>query len=93
MGWDRLINGALLGAAASQGFGAVITIDKNIEREQNLRTLPIAVVVIDTRSSELVDLLPFSPTVTQLLLDGCEPILYVIKASGEVLRLRAPRRR
>jgi hypothetical protein len=91
MAWDRLVNGALLRAAAAQKFSAVITIDKNIEHEQNLRTLPIAVVVLDTRSNDFPDLLPFAPIVTQLLQNPCEPILYVVEVSGNVLRLKAPR--
>jgi hypothetical protein len=37
MGWDRLTNGELLAAAESAGFDAMITADRNIRRQQNLR--------------------------------------------------------
>ena len=45
MGWARLGNGALLRQAAAE-FHAVLTADQNIEFQQNLKTLPIAVVVL-----------------------------------------------
>ena len=45
MGWTRLGNGALLRQAAAE-FHAVLAADQNIEFQQNLKTLPIAVVVL-----------------------------------------------
>lgn len=58
LGWDRLRNGELLRVAASQ-FDAFLTVDKNIKHEQNLSTLPVAVVVLMARSNRLPDLVPF----------------------------------
>jgi hypothetical protein len=45
MGWTSLSNGELL-RQASVTFDAVLTADQNIEFQQNLNTLPIAVVVL-----------------------------------------------
>jgi predicted nuclease of predicted toxin-antitoxin system len=49
-GWERLRDGKLLAAAGAE-FDVILTVDKNIKREQNLATLPIAVVVMLARSN------------------------------------------
>jgi hypothetical protein len=45
-GWDRLLNGELLAAAESAGFELLLTTDKNIRYQQNLKGRKIAFVVI-----------------------------------------------
>lgn len=57
MGWGGATNGRLL-ALAAQHFDAMITVDKNMQHQLNLRTLPLAVVVLDARSNKLSALLP-----------------------------------
>ena len=57
MGWSGLKNGALLAFAAND-FDALITVDKNLPYQQNLKNLPIAVVLLDALSNELEYLLP-----------------------------------
>lgn len=56
-GWVGMKNGALL-SHASKEFDALITVDKNLQYQQNLKTLPLAVVVLDTHSNALSTLLP-----------------------------------
>jgi predicted nuclease of predicted toxin-antitoxin system len=51
MGWGGSENGALLALAASQEFDALLTKDANLEYEQNLTDLPLAVVVIQAAST------------------------------------------
>lgn len=68
MGWDRLRNGKLLAAAAAAGFEVVLTIDKKMSREQNLATLPVAVVVVMAVSNRLADLQPMVPAIEQAFL-------------------------
>ena len=46
MGWDRLVNSELLNAAEEAGFEVLITTDKNIASQQNLRGRAIAIVVL-----------------------------------------------
>jgi hypothetical protein len=53
LGWETLSNGRLLAAAASAGFVAIVTVDKKIKYEQNLQTLPVTVIEIDTSDSRL----------------------------------------
>ena len=62
MGWEELKNGALLSAAAVE-FDVFLTVDRRMRYEQNLATLPIAVVVLLANSNRLADLLPLVPLV------------------------------
>lgn len=66
MGWTSLGNGALLRQAASE-FDALLTADQNIEFQQNLKTLPLAVVVLVADSNRLESLEPLVPDVLQAL--------------------------
>src|SRR4051812_27781565 len=90
MGWQLLSNGALLRAAADAGFDALITGDKNVEYEQNLRTLPLPLLVIDAPSNILTDLLPFVPSLTALLAGPLERALYLVGLT-ESRKLLTPR--
>src|SRR5258708_34841314 len=51
-GWSGIKNGKLLALAANE-VDAFITVDKNLPFQQNLATLPIALVVLDSVSNEL----------------------------------------
>ena len=66
MGWQGTKNGLLLQLAAKQ-FDALLTVDKNLPQQQNPRTLPLAVVVLDTYSSELSALMPLLPELSKAL--------------------------
>ena len=66
MGWERLRNGILLTAAAAQ-FDLLLTVDRNIKYQQNLNTLPVAVVVMIAPTNRLADLLPLLPGVEQVI--------------------------
>jgi hypothetical protein len=57
MGWGGIKNGNLLALAATE-FDAFITVDKNLQFQQNIGTLPITVIVLDATSNELPHLLP-----------------------------------
>jgi hypothetical protein len=59
-GWVGLENGELLSRAAS-AFDVVITADQNIEYQQNLATLPIAVVVLVADTNRIESLEPLVP--------------------------------
>jgi hypothetical protein len=45
-GWDTLENGELLKAAETAGFDVLVTPDKNIRYQQNLKARTIALVVL-----------------------------------------------
>lgn len=56
MGWAAKANGELLHLASQAAFSAVITMDKRMEHEQNLRHLPIPVIVLGTHRQNTEDL-------------------------------------
>ncbi len=45
-GWETLKNGDLLNAAEAAGFDVLVTPDKNIRYQQNLRGRKIAIIVL-----------------------------------------------
>ena len=80
MGWSGVKNGKLLALAADQ-FEAFITVDKNLPYQQNLAALPLAVVVLDSRSSELHALVRLMPNVEKALAH-LKPRTYVLVDVG-----------
>ena len=46
-GWEDFTNGALIDAAEQAGFELIITTDKNIRYQQNLKGRKIALVVLE----------------------------------------------
>lgn len=66
MGWTSLTNGSLLREAGA-AFDAMLTADQSIEFQQNLNTLPIAVVVLAASSNRLESLEPLVPDVLRTL--------------------------
>jgi predicted nuclease of predicted toxin-antitoxin system len=57
MGWAGSTNGLLL-ARAARRFDVLITADKNIHYQQNLSSLPIAVLILSAQSNALPSLVP-----------------------------------
>jgi predicted nuclease of predicted toxin-antitoxin system len=49
-GWSILENSDLLDAAEREGFEVLVTTDRNLRHQQNLRTRSIAIVVLRTTS-------------------------------------------
>jgi hypothetical protein len=47
-GWEELTNGALMAAASDAGFATLITCDKNIVYQQNMKSRPIGLIVLST---------------------------------------------
>jgi predicted nuclease of predicted toxin-antitoxin system len=80
MGWSGVKNGKLLALAAT-AFDAFVTVDKNLPYQQNLSTLPVAVIVLDARSIELPALLPLLPAF-ELQLSSLKPKTYVRVSAG-----------
>ena len=93
MKWELLRNGVLLFAASEAGFDVFLTIDKQLEHQQNLAALPLPTVVCDGESNALPALLPFAPFILNLLATPLERALYIVQESGHVLELKSPRSR
>ena len=65
-GWSGVKNGKLLVLAATQ-FDVLLTMDSNLEYQQNLATLPIGVLVIQAVSNRIEHLEPVVPNILQEL--------------------------
>jgi len=65
VGWSGKENGELLRLAAER-FDLLLTADRNLEHQQNLTTLPIAVVVLVAPTNRLESLAPLVPELLEL---------------------------
>ncbi len=75
MGWGGVKNGDLLALAAKE-FDAFLTVDKNLPYQQNVATLPVAVIVLVAYSNELTALLPLVHNLEQAL-DRLQPCTFM----------------
>lgn len=66
MGWADQSNGALL-ALASKQFDIFLTTDRRLQNQQNIGSLPIAVVVLVAVTNTIEDLAPLAPEILRLL--------------------------
>jgi len=66
MGWSSLKNGDLLARSAGK-FDVFLTADQNLRYQQNLSTLPIAVMVLAAKSNRIVDLRPLIPELLEAM--------------------------
>ena len=80
-GWAGTKNGELLRRAIGAGFHAFVTADQNLQFQQNLADVQLAVVVVSARSNALEDLLPCVPALLAAI-SNARP--------GELLRASAP---
>jgi hypothetical protein len=83
MGWEDLRNGSLL-RTAEPSFDVLLTVDKNMKREQNLAALPIAVVVLDALRNTPDVLRPFASFVERALLALRPGQMIEIDSNGKV---------
>jgi len=65
-GWAGVKNGELLKLAA-QAFDAVVTVDRNLQYQQNLAGLELAVVIVHALSNDASVLRPLMPAVREAL--------------------------
>jgi hypothetical protein len=54
-------------ALAATRFDAFLTMDQNLEFQQNLATLPVAVLVVEARSNRMEHLAPLAPSILREL--------------------------
>lgn len=64
--WAGIKNGKLLALAATK-FDVFLTMDQNLEFQQNLASLPVAVLVIEAVSNRIEDLAPLVPEILKQL--------------------------
>ena len=65
-GWAGVKNGELLRRASAE-FDAFVTMDRNIEFQQNIAALPFGIVLVRAPSNRMIDLLPLMPQILEAL--------------------------
>ncbi len=65
-GWASIQNGTLL-RLAEQEFDVFLTNDQNLEHQQNLKKLDLAIVVLVASTNDIEDLIPLMPAVIDAL--------------------------
>jgi len=78
MGWSSKRNGELLRLMLAEHFEALLTVDQNLEFQQNLRASGIGVVVVLARTNRVKELRPLVPQMLRAL-DSVMP--------GELIRV------
>lgn len=63
LGWAGTKNGELLRRAVAAGFASFVTMDRNLQHQQNLTALALGVVLIRVPSTRLSHLLPLVPAI------------------------------
>lgn len=66
IGWQGLTNGEVLRQARTQ-FEAFVTMDRNLEFQQNVSAAGLGVVLIHARSNRMHDLRPLVPEILRAL--------------------------
>ncbi len=67
MSWSSQRNGALLALMVENGFESLVTVDRNIRFQQNVRASGIAVIVLVARTNRIQDLRPLVPALLAAL--------------------------
>lgn len=80
MGWAGISNSRLLLLAAGEHFDVLVTVDRGIEHQQNVDTLPIAIVVMLAARNRLRELQPLVPDVVSVLSGDLEKRIYHVAA-------------
>lgn len=65
-GWSGKKNGVLLRAAEAE-FDVLVTLDSNVEYQQNISALNLAILVIRAASSDLSGIEPLLPEINAIL--------------------------
>jgi predicted nuclease of predicted toxin-antitoxin system len=66
LGWGDLDDGPLLDKMAGH-FDVLVTVDKSLPKQQQLRDRPFAVIVLRAKTNRLADLLPLVPALLHRL--------------------------
>lgn len=61
MGWSGLKNGKLLTQASNSGFNLLLTIDKNLQYQQNIERYNLSIFVLNVATSKVEELVTYLP--------------------------------
>ena len=76
MGCAGTENGLLLSMAGGEDFDAFLTVDRGIEHQQNMRDLPLPVIIMLGVRNRLAELQPLVPSVMEVLSGNLQRRIY-----------------
>ncbi|MDX2248939.1 MAG: hypothetical protein SF052_19280 [Bacteroidia bacterium] len=68
-GWASKKNGELLAAMTNAAFEYLLTVDRNLEHQQNIDKYPIKIIVVLTYDNRYKTLAPFIPIIEKSILE------------------------
>jgi predicted nuclease of predicted toxin-antitoxin system len=77
-GWSGKKNGELLKLMVTSGYEIFVTLDQNLQYQQNLQDANIAVIILAAASSRYDDLLPLIPSTLKVLALAVSGKIYII---------------
>lgn len=86
IGWASFTNGNLL-SKARESFDIFITVDQNIQFQQNLLTLPLPVIIIAAPDNRFESIAPYAGTVLAILQRPLERELIRMESPERIVRL------
>lgn len=79
MGWLSMKNGELIKLAIENSFTHIVTLDKNIQFQQNLEKYKINFIIFDSFNSRLDTLVKFIPEFKNVLKNDPDKKITVLK--------------
>ena len=79
MGWGGIKNGKLMALCVENRFDVLLTIDKNLQHQQNLERYSLTIVVLNSVSSKVEELVLFVPAFEVQLPDFQKHKAYIIE--------------
>ena len=59
LGWSGVKNGRLMTLCVENGFDILLTIDKNLQHQQNLEKYPVTIIILNSYSSKVEELVEY----------------------------------
>ena len=78
--WNGKKNGELLGLMTLDGFDAFVTIDKNLQHQQNIARFPIKLFILNAPNNKIETLIPYIENLKLLLSEKTENQINIIEA-------------
>ncbi|MEX8546666.1 MAG: DUF5615 family PIN-like protein [Mucilaginibacter sp.] len=78
MHWSGIKNGKLMSLCVENNFDILLTIDKNLQYQQNLEKYPVTIVVFNSYTSKAEELIKFLPSFRTQLADFKKHKAYLI---------------
>ena len=79
MKWCGVKNGELMSLCVTNQFDIILTIDKNILHQQNVEKFPLTIVVLNSLTSKIEELILFIPSFLKQVPDFEQHKAYIIE--------------